>query len=294
MIAGNILRLSFLTVAVCTSLFLLAQDSIFQYFFNKDLEPAKENKATYSRKITRAGNQYLSQVFKNNTPTFIEKFIVAENEPFIKNNEAGLIKDLFYEPVVYNGLKIKHNTAIDTLFYNNGKITQHATYYYYAPGKPSKILLQDYELNLLHILNFDSLGRIVNKQNFAGNKGIDENYDAAGILIKKDSLLYRDEQEASFPGGLEAWKRYLETNLNQNVPVENGAKRGTYVVTVQFIVEIDGKIAMVKPLTNFGHGMENEVVRVIKNSPDWEPARSNGRFVRAYRKQPITFTVSKK
>jgi hypothetical protein len=42
-------------------------------------------------------------------------------------------------------------------------------------------------------------------------------------------------------------------------------------------------------LTNNGYGMEGEVIRMIKNSPQWQPASLNGRLVKAYRKQPVTF-----
>ncbi|MEQ1678624.1 MAG: energy transducer TonB, partial [Chitinophagaceae bacterium] len=44
-------------------------------------------------------------------------------------------------------------------------------------------------------------------------------------------------------------------------------------------------------LTNHGYGMEEEAMRVIKKGPKWTPAVQNGRQVKAYRKQPITFQV---
>jgi protein TonB len=37
--------------------------------------------------------------------------------------------------------------------------------------------------------------------------------------------------------------------------------------------------------------MEEEVMRVIKRGPKWIPASQNGRLVKAYRKQPVTFVV---
>jgi protein TonB len=37
--------------------------------------------------------------------------------------------------------------------------------------------------------------------------------------------------------------------------------------------------------------MEEEAMRVIKRGPKWNPAIQNGRQVKAYRKQPITFRV---
>jgi periplasmic protein TonB len=99
------------------------------------------------------------------------------------------------------------------------------------------------------------------------------------------------EVEASFPGGLKEWKKYLEKNLRAQTPSNNNAKPGSYKVVVQFIVDKDGTISNVTALTNFGYGMENEVKRVIQNGPNWIPATQNGKAVKAYRKQPITFVI---
>jgi protein TonB len=38
--------------------------------------------------------------------------------------------------------------------------------------------------------------------------------------------------------------------------------------------------------------MEEEAMRAIRKAPKWNPAVQNGRQVKAYRKQPITFIVS--
>jgi hypothetical protein len=99
------------------------------------------------------------------------------------------------------------------------------------------------------------------------------------------------EVEASFPGGETAWRKYLEKNLNPNVPVENGAPIGIYTVIVQFIVDRNGNISDVKTLTNFGFGMEQEVIRIIQKGPSWTPASQSNKPVKAYRKQPITFVI---
>ncbi len=99
------------------------------------------------------------------------------------------------------------------------------------------------------------------------------------------------EEEASFPGGLSAWKTFLVKNLNPNTPVDNGAPSGKYTVIVQFVVSKDGTVSNIKALTKFGYGVEEEVVRIIAKSGAWNPARQNGKNVNAYRKQPVTFVV---
>jgi protein TonB len=57
-------------------------------------------------------------------------------------------------------------------------------------------------------------------------------------------------------------------------------------------VDKEGNISDVRGLTSRGYGMEEEAVRVIKKGPAWVPAIQNGRKVKAYRKQPITFVVT--
>jgi len=99
------------------------------------------------------------------------------------------------------------------------------------------------------------------------------------------------EIEASFAGGEQGWRSFLEQNLNPNTPVERGAPAGSYTVWVQFIVDKDGKLSDFKALTKNGYGMETEVIRILRKSPLWSPAEQEGRKVKAYRKQPVTFMV---
>ena len=101
----------------------------------------------------------------------------------------------------------------------------------------------------------------------------------------------RVEIEASYPGGNEAWLQYLMKNANGSVATENGAPVGRYTSMIQFIVDKDGKLSEFKPLTKMGYGMEQEVIRVLKLSGLWTPAIQNGKTVKAYRRQPITFVV---
>lgn len=99
------------------------------------------------------------------------------------------------------------------------------------------------------------------------------------------------EEEAYFPGGEQGWRSWLEQNLNPSAPVDNGAPAGLYTIYIQFVVDLDGKVSAIRPLTKHGYGMEAEVMRILRKSPPWIPAVQNGKKVRAYRKQPVTFQV---
>jgi periplasmic protein TonB len=121
--------------------------------------------------------------------------------------------------------------------------------------------------------------------------------DGKGVVEEKkeedeNKVFEKVEVEASFKGGEGAWRKYLERNLNANTPVDNGAPEGTYTVWVQFIVDKAGAISDVKAISNHGYGMEAEAEKVIRKGPAWIPAVQNGRQVKAYRKQPITFVVT--
>lgn len=119
-------------------------------------------------------------------------------------------------------------------------------------------------------------------------------YDTSRIITSDsagDKIFEKVEIEASFPGGSMAWRKFLEHNLKGDVAAENGAPSGRYTVWVQFIVDKQGNIADAKALTNLGYGMEQEVLRIIKICPQWQPANQGGRNVKAYRKQPVTFMI---
>ena len=133
--------------------------------------------------------------------------------------------------------------------------------------------------------------------NFANNNDKKIGSNISGDTTKPNSkndhqVLTKVEMEASFPGGQEAWKKYLIRNLKVSIPVEHGAPAGTYSVYVQFIVDKEGYLHDIKALTHLGYGMEDEVIRILKNGPKWIPAMQNGKKVKAYRKQPVTFVIT--
>jgi periplasmic protein TonB len=110
--------------------------------------------------------------------------------------------------------------------------------------------------------------------------------------ISEDKIFEKVEVEAFYPPGEAAWLSFLVQNLNGTVPANNGAPAGIYTVVIQFVVDKTGKIADIKALTNHGYGMEAEVIRLLRKSPRWSPAVQDGRNVKAYRKQPVTFQVA--
>ena len=101
----------------------------------------------------------------------------------------------------------------------------------------------------------------------------------------------RVETEPVFGNGTEDWMTYLCKNLNNDVPKYYGCPPGIYTVRINYAIGRDGCVLFTKAVTEIGYGMENEVIRVIEESPKWKPATQNGRIVNAFRYQYINFEV---
>lgn len=108
---------------------------------------------------------------------------------------------------------------------------------------------------------------------------------------EEDKIFERVEIDASYPGGMQAWLRYLNKNLHFPDEAINMELSGT--VTVRFIVDKEGNISDVEAIGGpDAGGVRDEVVRVIKKSGKWIPAVQNGRHVKSYKLQPVTFQLS--
>lgn len=63
-------------------------------------------------------------------------------------------------------------------------------------------------------------------------------------------------------------------------------------VFVEFVIGKDGKITEVKAVKGIGAGCDEEAVRIIQNSPPWNPGRQRGRPVRQRMVLPIIFKLA--
>lgn len=111
--------------------------------------------------------------------------------------------------------------------------------------------------------------------------------------VKTDKAVPMDidavDVRPSFPGGMDALKRFLERNLQNPYDWENGE---TISVKVRFVVGYDGKLQGFVIIEDGGEQYNKEVMRVLKKMPEWIPGKSNGENVPVYYVIPVKFVMS--
>lgn len=109
-------------------------------------------------------------------------------------------------------------------------------------------------------------------------------------LDNYEGIFYKVEIESSYPGGPGAWMRYLNKTFRYPGKAADDNIQG--MVVVQFIVDKEGNVSEVEAIQGPADGgLREEAVRVILKSGKWEPAIQNGRKVKSYKKQPISFRL---
>ncbi|MFL5810161.1 MAG: energy transducer TonB [Flavisolibacter sp.] len=105
-------------------------------------------------------------------------------------------------------------------------------------------------------------------------------------------VIEKVEVEASVDANL--WRQHLVKELTPVIEkaASKGVKAGTYTVIVRFLVERDGSISDARATNNPGHGFAKAAENVIRSGPKWTPGMQNGRPVRSYHTQPITFSIA--
>jgi len=100
------------------------------------------------------------------------------------------------------------------------------------------------------------------------------------------------EQAAQFPGGVQAFSVFLAKSIQYPDEARKAKVQGKVFAT--FVVEKDGSLSNIKVLRGIGSGCDEEAVRVLKTSPQWEPGKQNNLPVRQQYTVPISYTLPDK
>ena len=97
------------------------------------------------------------------------------------------------------------------------------------------------------------------------------------------------EEQPSPSGGMAGWNQYLSENLKYPYQARRMGIEGTIIV--MFEIHRDGSIHNAEILRGIGGGADEEAMRVVLNSPKWEPGRQRGRAVVTRMRLPIRFKL---
>lgn len=98
------------------------------------------------------------------------------------------------------------------------------------------------------------------------------------------------EQVPEFPGGIEAFGKFLAANMKYPKAARDNNVQGRVIIT--FVVEKDGSLTDMKVVRGIGSGCDEEAVRVLKLSPAWKCGIQNGRPVKVQYSVPISFKLA--
>lgn len=117
----------------------------------------------------------------------------------------------------------------------------------------------------------------------AGNELV--HFDDLKVSFDEDSdkIYAATEVKAEYPGGLEAFTKYIFTHYKSPTDKEINSK-----VYFSFVVEKDGTLSDIKVIRDAGYGIGQELLKIIKASPKWKPAQQNGKVVRSLNSFPIS------
>lgn len=109
------------------------------------------------------------------------------------------------------------------------------------------------------------------------------------VPAKGNKVYTAVEQGPSFPGGINAFIKYLARNTHY--PADSWKKGIQGRVIVSFVVEKDGSLSDIHIARGIADDIDREALRVIKDSPHWTAGTQNGKLVRVAYSVPIAFTI---
>ncbi|MBX2870858.1 MAG: energy transducer TonB [Saprospiraceae bacterium] len=95
---------------------------------------------------------------------------------------------------------------------------------------------------------------------------------------------------ANFPGGELALSQFIAKNLQYPMQARENGIEGK--VEVRFLIDKNGSLQDIEILQGIGSGCDQEIERVLKNSPTWTPAKYKGQSVGIYKKMAISFELT--
>jgi protein TonB len=110
-------------------------------------------------------------------------------------------------------------------------------------------------------------------------------------LDENDKVLsFREvERLPEYPGGMVAFMKWLTKNLRYPASAQSQQIKGR--VVAQFIINRDGSITDLELTEHLNRACDNEVMRVLRMMPKWQPGLMNAKPCRTKVCIPVVFNM---
>lgn len=315
------MRCSFIKVVLLllSSLNAIAQSNTMVTLLDNQLQPASKKEAVFVSKLWQEADVWHEKIYSFLDDTFYQENFYKDQQRTIKQGisltyyAGGKLKDSGrFENNLQQGIfrswhedgkkasMIKYNSGvvIDTSLWwdNEGHINRTI----YADKAGNGTLTEYWSSGKTKII-----GKLVAGKNEGAYDAFQENgTKAMQLQYKGDSLISTTcidaqgkpmpgnciyEKPAEFRGGANAWKRFLEQNVEYPKYAQKKSIQG--VVKVQFIVSKTGEVSEFKIISSPDESLSKEVLRLMSLSPLWKPAIQMNKAVTYRHIQSITFQL---
>ncbi len=86
------------------------------------------------------------------------------------------------------------------------------------------------------------------------------------------------DQSAKFQDGYNSIIKFVQENIKFPAEAKENNVHGKLMLSV--VVEKDGSLSNITVKKGLGYGLDEEIVRIIKMMPKWQPAQHKGKTVR--------------
>ena len=112
--------------------------------------------------------------------------------------------------------------------------------------------------------------------------------------VDEDIIFAKSEIAPTFPGGIETWTQYITEHMRQNIKSLKRDRKSAGTCRIKFIVDKQGNVSNVEALNMQNTKLAKIAIEAIAKGPRWIPAMQNGRRVKAFKEQLITFPLEEK
>lgn len=108
--------------------------------------------------------------------------------------------------------------------------------------------------------------------------------------VKEPEIFVVVEDMPEFPGGTDSMRKFIQANIEYPDSARKHGIQGK--VMVEFVIDEEGRLINPKIVKGIGWGCDEEVLRMVRMMPRWNPGKQKGNPVKVRFVLPVKFQFS--